>query len=319
RTWAFYTIAKAHLHEDSVPWHNVMISGWILDPDRKKMAKSKGNVVTPVHLFDEFGVDAVRYWAASARLGADTAFDEKVFKIGRRLVTKLFNAGKFVLAQSGPVAPVTHELDRAFVAELAELVTGSTRQFEEFKFAQVLHDTETFFWTRFTDTFIELSKPRAWGDDAVSAEARGSALTALRLGLGVLLRLFAPFLPYITEEVWSWVFAKESGQASIHTAPWPSEADFAGIAPPQHADSFGLSVACFEAINKAKSDASVSTGRVVKELVVAANPETLARALPVLDAAFDAARCELRRTEADATLEAGTFAVRHAIFAEKSA
>ena len=110
RTWAFYTIAKALLHEGTVPWHNAMISGWILDPDRKKMSKSKGNVMTPMPLFDQYTADAGRYWAASARLGSDTAFDEKVWKIGKRLVTKLFNAGKFVLSQSGETHPVSLSL-----------------------------------------------------------------------------------------------------------------------------------------------------------------------------------------------------------------
>src|SRR5690606_7695234 len=150
RTWAFYTIAKALLHEDKVPWTDVMISGWILDPDRKKMSESNGNVVIPTDLLDEWGVDAVRYWAASARLGTDTAFDPTVFKIGKRLVTKLFNAGKFVLSQGGVLHPITEELDRAFVAELRQLVEKVTADFEEFKYAQALQDVETFFWTRFT-------------------------------------------------------------------------------------------------------------------------------------------------------------------------
>ena len=101
RTWAFYTIVKAHLHEGTIPWRHVAISGWVLDPDRKKMSKSKGNVITPMHLLDQYGADAVRYWSLSARLGTDTAFDEKVLKVGRRLVVKLFNASKFVLQQEG--------------------------------------------------------------------------------------------------------------------------------------------------------------------------------------------------------------------------
>ncbi|HSC89486.1 MAG TPA: valine--tRNA ligase, partial [Polyangiaceae bacterium] len=223
RTWAFYTIAKAMLHEDSVPWHDVVISGWILDPDRKKMSKSQGNVITPMHLFDEHGVDAVRYWAASARLGADTAFDPQVFKIGRRLTTKLFNAAKFVLGHQGEVGPITHELDRAFVQKLRELVEKASRSYDDYNFAQALQDTESFFWTHFTDTFLELAKPRAWrtadeGQKQYSEAERSSAIAALRLGLSVLLRLFAPVLPYITEEIWSWAFAAESGQPSIHRA-----------------------------------------------------------------------------------------------------
>ena len=161
RTWAFYTVAKAHLHEDTIPWHNVMISGWILDPDRKKMSKSKGNVTTPMPLLESYGVDAGRYWAASARLGSDTAFDEKVWKIGKRLSTKLYNAGKFVLTQPGEAHPISNELDRAFIARLRKLAFDCTRNFEAYGYAHSLQETESFFWTNFTDTYLELVKNRA--------------------------------------------------------------------------------------------------------------------------------------------------------------
>ena len=152
RTWAFYTIAKAMLHENDVPWHHALISGWILDPDRKKMSKSKGNVTTPLPLIEMYTADAARYWAASARLGADTAFDENVWKIGKRLVTKLFNAAKFVLSQTGEVAPISQELDRAFVAKLKELVFDSTKNFDAYQYAHALQETESFFWTHFTQS-----------------------------------------------------------------------------------------------------------------------------------------------------------------------
>src|ERR1051326_5537486 len=184
-----------------------------------------------MHLLDEYTADGVRYWAAGARLGTDTAFDDKVFKIGKRLVTKLFNAGKFVLSQAGADGPVASELDRAFAQRLRALVDGVTASFEEFDYAHALQDTEAFFWNDFTDTFIELAKGRARDGDA-------SAVAALRLGLGVLLRLFAPVLPYITEEVWSWAFAEESGHPSIHRAPWPGPRDFEGIRPPADGASF---------------------------------------------------------------------------------
>jgi len=322
RTWAFYTIVKAHLHDASIPWKNVVISGWILDPDRKKMSKSVGNVITPLHLFDEHGVDGVRYWAASARLGTDTAFDPQVFKIGRRLTTKLYNAAKFVLSHAGEVGPITHELDRAFVAKLRELVVRVTASQDDFNFAQALQDTESFFWTHFTDTYLELSKPRAWpstDQDAVqhSPEERYSAIAALRLGLSVLLRLFAPVLPYITEEIWSWVFAGEAGQKSIHKAPWPGETDFAGIAAPADAGSFDLAVDLYAAINKAKADAKVSAGRVALELKVVAEAGTLARVAPVMACALEAARVKTFATEGRA-VDPGAFLVEGAVFAEKS-
>src|SRR5204863_510990 len=269
RTWAFYTIAKALLHEDTIPWRHAVISGWILDPERKKMSKSRGNVVTPMHLLDEYTADGVRCWAAGARLGTDTAFDPKVFKVGKRLVTKLFNAGKFVLAQAAPAGPTTAELDRAFAHRLAVLVERVTASFEEFDFAHALQDTEAFFWNDFTDTFLELAKARAHAGDP-------SAVAALRLGLGVLLRLFAPVLPYITEEVWSWAFAEEAGQASIHAAPWPGAREFDPISAPADPASFEAAVGCLAAINKRKSEAGVSVGRAVVRLALAAPGQVLA-------------------------------------------
>lgn len=319
RTWAFYTIAKGLLHSDSVPWHNVVISGWILDPDRKKMSKSQGNVVTPMHLFDEHGVDAIRYWAASARLGADTAFDPQVFKIGRRLTTKLYNASKFVLSHRGNEGPITEELDRAFVAKLRDLVVRVSGSHDEFHFAQALQDTEAFFWTHFTDTYLELTKPRAWTSDEGpkhEESSRSSAIAALRLGLNVLLRLFAPVLPYITEEVWSWVFAAETGHSSIHRAPWPTVDELAHVPEPKVAESFELAVALYSAINKAKADAKVSAGRVVKSLTVELSATTSQRSASVREAALEAARCLEHRLEITDRPD-GEFVVRDAVIAEK--
>jgi valyl-tRNA synthetase len=321
RTWAFYTIAKAMLHEDTIPWHNAMISGWILDPDRKKMSKSKGNVMTPLPLLEQYTADAGRYWAASARLGADTAFDEKVWKIGKRLVTKLFNAGKFVLSQTGEQQPISCELDRAFVLQLRELVEGCSNDFEAYNYAHALQQTESFFWTHFTDTYLELAKvrARAFEDGASGAAAveSGSAVAALRLGLSVLLRLFAPVMPYISEEVWSWAFAGETGHESIHVAPWPSAADFDGIAAPAEPASFEIAVAAHAAINKAKADAEVSMGREVETLKLHANGATLAKLEAVLGDVLQAARCQAHTLAESTSLEDGEFEITDAVFAPK--
>jgi valyl-tRNA synthetase len=310
RTWAFYTIAKAMLHEDAIPWRHVVVSGWILDPDRKKMSKSKGNVVTPMHLLDEYGADGLRYWAASARLGTDTAFDDKVFKVGKRLVTKIFNAGKFVLGQEGDVAPITAELDRAFVHRLRALVDRVTALYGELDFAHALAETESFFWHDFTDTFLELVKVRA------RDRAGGSAIAALRLGLGVLLRLLAPVLPFVTEEVWSWAFADETGQASIHRAPWPGEADFAAIAPPADPACFDAAVACLAAVNKAKSEGGVSVGRGVRTMTLGASPATLARLAPAAGDVMASARVERHETTPRPDLGDNVFAVGDIAFVE---
>jgi valyl-tRNA synthetase len=306
RTWAFYTIAKAMLHEQTIPWKHAVISGWILDPDRKKMSKSKGNVVTPMHLLDEYTSDGARYWAASARLGTDTAFDEKVLKVGKRLVTKIYNAGKFVLAQEGPQSPVDVELDRAFVERLRHLIAQVTKSFEAFDYAHALQDTEAFFWHDFTDTYLELVKHRARDDGG------GSAIAGLRLGLSVLLRLFAPVLPYVTEEVWSWVFADETGHASIHRAPWPTVAELDAVTAAADAGCFDVAVACLAAINKTKSEAGVSPGRGVARLTLAANPETLRRLATVQSDVLKSARVERHELTPVADLAESTFEVRTA-------
>lgn len=293
RTWAFYTIAKALLHEDQIPWKHVGISGWVLDPDRKKMSKSKGNVLTPMHLLDSYGSDAVRYWSAGAKLGVDTAFDEKVLKVGKRLVLKLFNASKLVLSMSGPDLPPSRPLDLGFLTRLRELVERASRQMDGFEFATALDEIERFFWGSFTDTYAELVKNRARAED--DPEGRGSAVNALQIGLKALLRLFAPFLPYITEECWSWGYAAHEGQPSIHRAPWPTVAELSGFAG-DGAD-FDAAVAALQAVHRAKTQAGASVGRQVAFLRLAASPAAAARLARLLPDVLAAARVERHELE----------------------
>jgi valyl-tRNA synthetase len=311
RTWAFYTIVKALLHEGTIPWRHVAISGWVLDPDRKKMSKSKGNVITPMHLLDQYGSDAVRYWSLSARLGTDTAFDEKVLKVGRRLVTKLFNAGKFVLSQSGPEAPITRTLDLSFLACLRETVDAAGKAMDDFEYASALGTVERFFWSGFTDAYVEMAKNRAKSE--TDPEGRGSAVATLQLALGVLLRLFAPFLPYISEEVWSWGFAKAQGARSIHRAPWPTAAEFSTLKAKGALDvgggPFGVAVAFLEAVHRAKTAAGASVGRHVDRLRVAGSPATIAQLQPVQDDLLAAARAAQLGIEPREGMEDDTFEV----------
>jgi valyl-tRNA synthetase len=299
RTWAFYTIAKAMLHHEDVPWHHVVISGWILDPERKKMSKSRGNVVTPIGLLDDFGADPVRYWAARARLGADTAFDEKMFAIGKRLVTKLYNAGKFVLSQEGPRGAIQDELDRAFVAELRSLVARATTAFDEFEYSKALEETEAFFWGHFTDNYLELVKRRAREG---AGPGRASALRTLRLGLSVLVRMLAPFLPTITEEVWSWAFAEETGTRSIHVAAWPSVAELQDIAAPADPESFVVAAAAIGAVRRERTAAKLSMAKPLRTARLLARPpdlERLARVAADVAAAANAPALETEITRAD--------------------
>src|SRR5690625_1836878 len=204
RTWLFSTLLRSELEHQELPWRHTGISGWILDPERKKMSKSKGNVVTPAGLLEQHGADAVRYWASSAKLGTDAAFDPQnptQIKIGRRLEIKLLNAARFVLSfeHSGDSA-VVQPIDSAMLSAVSDLVVDATRAFDEYDHARALQITETLFWT-FCDDYLELVKERARSEDDT---LRASAVKTLRTSLSVFVRLFAPFLPYVTEEVWSW-------------------------------------------------------------------------------------------------------------------
>ncbi len=209
------TVLRAQLEHDSLPWTHAAISGWVLDPDRKKMSKSKGNVVTPMALLEEHGSDGVRYWAASGRPGTDTAFDPGQMKVGRRLAIKLLNASKFALMNTVAAADGAQStaITAASIArccrDLAALVDEATRAFEAYDYARVLQRTEAFFWG-FCDDYLELVKGRRYGEQG--AEGAGSANSALIAALSVMLRLFAPFLPFVTEEVWSWW-----QEGSVHT------------------------------------------------------------------------------------------------------
>ena len=248
RTWLFSTVVRAHLEEDCLPWSQTAISGWILDPDRKKMSKSKGNVVTPMGLIDEYSADAVRYWAASGRPGTDTAFDVGQMKIGRRLAIKVLNASKFTLGIEHSSGPITEPLDAAAVATLAETVRQATAAFEEYNYARALEITESFFWN-FTDDYVELVKERAYS----SGPAAQSAQATVHLILETVLHLLAPFLPFTTEEVWSWLH-----NGSIHQQAWPKAEDIAEQAPaidPIVLREVGVALSL---VRKAKSDAKAS-------------------------------------------------------------
>ncbi|WP_336626121.1 MULTISPECIES: valine--tRNA ligase [unclassified Microbacterium] len=265
RTWLFSTMVRSALEDDRAPWTDASISGFIVDPDRKKMSKSKGNVVTPADILEQHGTDAVRYWSASSRLGADAAFDPQnptQVKIGRRLAIKVLNAAKFVLSFPAPEgARVTHDLDAAMLATLDEVVRDATKAFESYDHARALEVTESFFWT-FCDDYLELVKERAYNQ---ADAGQASAALALRLALSTLLRLLAPVLAFAAEEAWSWF---EEG--SIHTAAWPTPLEIDGDPAVLKAASEALI-----GIRRAKTEAKASQKTPVARLALTADPVTV--------------------------------------------
>jgi valyl-tRNA synthetase len=271
RTWLFYTVIRSHYEFDQLPWTDAMISGFVNDPDRKKLSKSAGNSPDePMAIIGDFGSDAVRYWAAGAKPGMDLALDRNQFKVGRRLATKILNASRFALSFGEADGPVDKPLDLAMLRGLAAVIDEATTAFDAYDYSRALERTETFFWS-FCDDYLELVKARAYAGDA-------SAITALRLGLSALLRLFAPVLSFVTEEVWSWW---QTG--SVHRSSWPTSAELGGA----KGDPLVLDVAAalLGQVRKAKTAEKKSLRAEVASAVVRGTPEQLA--------AFEAARADV--------------------------
>jgi len=284
RTWLFTTVLRSQLEHAALPWANASISGFVLDPDRKKMSKSKGNAITPMAMLEQCGSDGVRYWAASVRPGGDPAFDPKdpgQMKVGRRLAMKILNAARFALLQSEPRGPITEPLDRGMLTSLSLLVEECTEQLEAYDYARVLERSERFFWS-FCDDYLELVKARRYGD--FTPEGAASANSAMLVALSTMLRLFAPYLPFVTEEVWSWW-----QPGSVHRAPWPTSEEVVASIGGADAVAVDVSMHCQLAlteVRRVKALHKKSAKSVIDEAVLPSALEALGPAARDFQAAM---------------------------------
>ncbi len=266
RTWLFTSILRAHIDGGELPFRHVAISGFIVDPDRKKMSMSKGNALTPEHLIEAYGADGVRYWAARAQLGVDATFDLAQIKVGRRLAVKLLNASRLVASLAAETDGVVSEpLDRDMLAALQSAIADATEQLEAYEHSRALQRVEAGFWG-FCDNYLELVKPRAYGE--LSEAGRSSAHGSLCLSIAVFQRLLAPFLPYVCEETWSW-----SHEGSVHRARWPHPDELEVAAGSGCLDA---ATAALAAVRKAKSDSRRKLRAPLSSLTVRDTPPRVA-------------------------------------------
>ncbi|MBI2135893.1 valine--tRNA ligase [Candidatus Woesearchaeota archaeon] len=234
RTWAFYTIVKGIYHHNQIPWKEIMISGHALDPKGEKMSKSKGNVVDPVKIIERYNADALRFWAAGSTLGDDLPFLDKDLVTGQKIITKLWNASKFTAMNlvgkdgeadyDGTSAPAKITvIDLWLLAQLNELIKNCTESFDNYEYAKPKLAAEKFFWHTFCDNYLEIVKDRFFNRQSYTEDEVLSAQYTLYNTILAILKIIAPIMPHITEEIYHIYFAEAEKQKSIHVSEWPKE------------------------------------------------------------------------------------------------
>ena len=273
--WLFNTVVKSYFHHKSIPWHNVMISGWALDPKGKKMSKSKGNIIDPREMIKKYSADSLRFWAAGSRLGDDLPFQEKDLVTGQKFTTKIWNASKVAFMHladyKGERPSKTEMMDRWILSKLSKVVKESTKNFMNYEYSHTKLATETFFWHTFCDNYLEIIKDRIYNAEKRGSDARLSAQYGLYNALLAIIKLMAPIMPFITEELYQLYYKKHEKTKSIHLAKWP-DVNMAD----EHAERIGdFVVEVIEFARKKKSEKQLSLKTPIKKLTIKAKIEEI--------------------------------------------
>ena len=291
RTWLFYTVIKSHCHTDSLPWKDVMISGWGLNEQGKKISKRDLEKFTdkdgfnrydPGSVVEKYGADALRYWAAGSQLGNDLRYNEKDVKAGRKLVVKMWNAARFVLMQlegfdpantTRPAPADRTSEDKWLLNELNQVVKRVNKGFAKYDYAKGREALERFFWGTFCDNYLEMVKDRFWNPERYSDEARVSAQSTLWEALRTILGLYAPYLPFVTESLWQEIFKPYEDSVSLHVTDFPHVND----AWDMQVSEMSLVLNVLNTVRKLRTQNQFSATAQVKKLIIdlsdAANDE----------------------------------------------
>ena len=267
--WLFNTVVKMLLHEKKLPWKDVMINGHALDPKGKKMSKSKGNIVEPKAVLEKHGTDAMRFWAASAKLGSDVPYQEKELVSGRKMMTKMWNASKFTIINLKNYKPRKTRLeiiDRWIFSKLNKLVKECTDSFLEYDFSRTKSETEKFFWKEFCDNYLEMVKDRLYNSKNYSKESVESAKYTLYTVNLAILKLMAPIMPHITEEIYHLYFADAEGLKSIHVSEWPKYDK--KLVDEKNEKAGDDAVSIISAVRKFKSEKNLSLNKPIQTLTI---------------------------------------------------